>query len=162
MTAYNCYCRLDASHTLVGLAMSRSIGDLAVKRVGVIADPVITQHEIDSTEDLFMLLASDGVFEFVSTQEAVDTAHAVLTAAAANTSYSSSTSASSSSDDAVSAACKAVMELANQRWSERVGIYRDDITCVLIRLPVAAHTAGSAEAQVSGATDSLSSSEDSS
>jgi protein phosphatase PTC2/3 len=139
--------------------MSRSIGDLAVKRVGVIADPAITQHEIDTSEDLFMLLASDGVFEFVSTQEAVDTAQSVLTAAAAAADTScSSCSSGSSSESAVSAACKAVMELANQRWSERVGIYRDDITCVIIRLPVTAHTAAAADqAHASGATDSLSS-----
>jgi protein phosphatase PTC2/3 len=145
--------------------MSRSIGDLAVKRVGVIADPIITQHEIDSSEDLFMLLASDGVFEFVSTQEAVDTAQSVLTAAAAADASCSccNSSASSSSDSAVSAACKAVMELANQRWSERVGIYRDDITCVIIRLPVAAHTAAAVaeQAHASSATDSLSSVESS-
>jgi serine/threonine protein phosphatase PrpC len=59
---------LNPEHTLVGLAMSRSIGDLAVKRVGVIPDPDVFQFEIDPAKDKFLLLASDGVWEFIENQ----------------------------------------------------------------------------------------------
>jgi serine/threonine protein phosphatase PrpC len=53
-----------------GLAMSRSIGDAISHTVGVIADPEIIVHDI-LDEDLFVLWASDGVWEFVSNDEAV-------------------------------------------------------------------------------------------
>ena len=47
-----------------GLAMSRSIGDLFAKSVGVIQDPGILEYEInDSTK--FIIACSDGVWEFL-------------------------------------------------------------------------------------------------
>ena len=58
---------LNPEHTLVGLAMSRSIGDLAVKRAGVIPDPTVMQRDVQES-DKFLILASDGVWEFMSHQ----------------------------------------------------------------------------------------------
>jgi len=52
-----------------GLAMSRSIGDEVSQSVGVICTPVIRRHDVAS-EDLFVILASDGVWEFISNEEA--------------------------------------------------------------------------------------------
>ena len=43
-----------------GMAMSRSFGDLVMKHYGIISTPVITHHHITSN-DLFILLATDGV-----------------------------------------------------------------------------------------------------
>jgi len=44
----------------IGLAMARSIGDHAVKAIGVIADPVVTTHNlIESVE--FLIIGTDGV-----------------------------------------------------------------------------------------------------
>ena len=37
---------LDAAMTQIGLAMARSIGDHAVKSIGVVAEPEITTHTI--------------------------------------------------------------------------------------------------------------------
>eukprot|EP00002_Diphylleia_rotans_P032570 TRINITY_DN6851_c0_g1_i5.p1 TRINITY_DN6851_c0_g1~~TRINITY_DN6851_c0_g1_i5.p1 ORF type:complete len:638 (+),score=130.11 TRINITY_DN6851_c0_g1_i5:61-1974(+) len=54
-----------------GLAIARSIGDRAGKTCGVIPDPVITEHNIDIDRDKFLILASDGVWEFMSSQRAV-------------------------------------------------------------------------------------------
>ena len=50
-----------------GLAMSRSLGDLMAVRAGVIPDPEIRAHEL-STEDKILILASDGVWEFLPSQ----------------------------------------------------------------------------------------------
>ena len=47
--------------------MARSIGDHTVKPVGVIAKPVVTQHSL-TTQDEFMILATDGVWEFLDNQ----------------------------------------------------------------------------------------------
>ena len=52
--------------------MSRAFGDNAAKSVGVIADPVITEHRL-TNEDKFLILASDGVFEFLSNETCVET-----------------------------------------------------------------------------------------
>ena len=48
----------------VGLAMSRSLGDGALKGVGVIAAPEVWHHTI-SDDDLFVLIASDGIWQLV-------------------------------------------------------------------------------------------------
>lgn len=52
---------LDPHFTHIGLAMSRSIGDHAVKSVGVISEPVVTKHDLIE-EDEFMIIATDGVW----------------------------------------------------------------------------------------------------
>ena len=52
-----------------GLAMTRSFGDNYASMVGTISVPEITEH-ILSKEDMFLILASDGLFEFISTEEA--------------------------------------------------------------------------------------------
>ncbi len=62
---------LDPAMTRAGLAMARSIGDYAVKTIGVIAEPEIAEYNI-APEDRFIVLASDGVWEFLSSQDAVD------------------------------------------------------------------------------------------
>ena len=54
-----------------GLAMSRSFGDQVAASVGVLATPEITQHVLEENDE-FIVLASDGVWEFISNQEAVD------------------------------------------------------------------------------------------
>jgi len=48
------------------LAMSRSIGDVNGKSVGLIADPTIDVLRIDPRKQLFIVLASDGMMDMVS------------------------------------------------------------------------------------------------
>jgi len=59
-----------ADYDIPGLAMSRSIGDEVSQRVGVISVPEIISYTITSS-DLFAIFASDGVWEFVSNEQAV-------------------------------------------------------------------------------------------
>jgi serine/threonine protein phosphatase PrpC len=54
-----------------GTAFTRSLGDLAAEAVGVIAEPEVKSVEITPAH-LFFVVASDGVFEFLSSQEVVD------------------------------------------------------------------------------------------
>lgn len=51
-----------------GLAMSRSMGDQIAKSVGVICDPEIREIDI-AKEDKFIILASDGLWEFLTNEE---------------------------------------------------------------------------------------------
>jgi serine/threonine protein phosphatase PrpC len=54
-----------------GLAMSRCIGDSVAQEVGVIPNPDIIEYTL-TYEDKFMILASDGVWEFISNERAVE------------------------------------------------------------------------------------------
>lgn len=53
-----------------GLAMSRAFGDYCVKDCGVISTPEVTQRRIGAS-DQFVILATDGVWDVLSNDEAV-------------------------------------------------------------------------------------------
>lgn len=109
---------LDKECTLVGLAMSRSLGDHNMKQIGVIANPVITHHMVVADQDEFLILASDGVWEFISSKEAVrivgDCLDKGLTASEASIQ---------------------LIRHAMKLWKKIEGDYRDDITAIVVRLP---------------------------
>ena len=50
--------------------MSRSIGDGIAHSVGVIHEPEVTEHALQE-HDVFVVLASDGVWEFLSNDDVV-------------------------------------------------------------------------------------------
>ena len=54
-----------------GIAMSRSIGDLLASTLGVIPEPEFIEMEIDK-DTKFIILASDGVWEFLDNQKVKD------------------------------------------------------------------------------------------
>lgn len=66
---------------LPGLAMSRSIGDVVVRRVGVVAEPEIHEYSMQECAGRVLILATDGLWDFVSNQSAV------ITAAQSHTAY---------------------------------------------------------------------------
>jgi serine/threonine protein phosphatase PrpC len=53
---------------LPGLAMSRSMGDKVAHSVGVTAEPEVLEFTL-SLDDKFMVIASDGVWEFLSNED---------------------------------------------------------------------------------------------
>ena len=106
---------LDVDCTQIGLAMARSLGDHAVKPIGVIAEPVISFHDI-TPEDDFVIFATDGVWEFVSSEEAVQIVASNLQRGATR-------------------ACQALIEVAAEKWHDEEGDYRDDITALVVCLP---------------------------
>jgi len=57
-----------------GLAMSRSLGDAVAHTAGVISDPEFTERELDPATDKFLVVASDGLWEFIDNTETVDMA----------------------------------------------------------------------------------------
>mmetsp|Transcript_11480 Transcript_11480/g.8405 ORF Transcript_11480/g.8405 Transcript_11480/m.8405 type:complete len:125 (-) Transcript_11480:164-538(-) len=54
-----------------GLAMSRSIGDEQAHSVGVTYEPEITKFDL-VPDDKFIILASDGVWEFLTNEEVAE------------------------------------------------------------------------------------------
>ncbi|KAF8015962.1 hypothetical protein BT93_H1494 [Corymbia citriodora subsp. variegata] len=94
-----------------GLAMSRAFGDYCVKDFGLISEPDVTQRNI-SSRDQFVVLATDGVWDVVSNQEAVDVV-------------------SSTPDRSKSA--KRLVECAARAWKHnRRGIAMDDISAICL------------------------------
>jgi serine/threonine protein phosphatase PrpC len=53
-----------------GLAMSRSIGDMDAKKIGVIPNPQIVEYTIDHSSK-YLILASDGIWEFIDSEDAM-------------------------------------------------------------------------------------------
>lgn len=125
---------LDENHSQIGLAMARSIGDHAVAAVGVIAEPVVTFHDIKKEDD-FMILATDGVWEFIDSQEAVRLVGEHI-----------------DSPGGATKACQALIEAAAEKWHEEEGNYRDDITALVVRLQDL-WTSGAGEPQDSSSDD---------
>ena len=123
---------LDSSHTQIGLAMARSIGDHAVKGVGVIAEPVVTTHTIGEYDE-YMILATDGVWEFMTRQDAVVIVGKHLYNSTTTTDDSAAAAGGGGSCGA-SSACEALIKAASEKWHEHEGDYRDDITAIVIRL----------------------------
>ena len=54
-----------------GLAMTRSFGDRVAATVGVMSEPEIKEFFFDEGDN-FMIIASDGIWEFISSQECID------------------------------------------------------------------------------------------
>lgn len=58
-----------------GLAMSRSLGDAVAHSAGVSSEPEFYDYEFSQgREDLILVMASDGLWEFMSDQEVMDIA----------------------------------------------------------------------------------------
>jgi len=93
-----------------GLAMTRSIGDTVGTTAGVTSTPEIRAVEVQK-DWRFMLLCSDGIWEFINTQEAVDIV------------------ARHSSSDVQKAAESLASEAWN-RWIREEGNVVDDITVI--------------------------------
>ncbi|OIT24710.1 PREDICTED: probable protein phosphatase 2C 34 isoform X1 [Nicotiana attenuata] len=94
-----------------GLAMSRAFGDYCVKDFGLISVPDVTQRHITS-KDQFVVLATDGVWDVVSNQEAVEIV-------------------SATPDRAKAAKC--LVQCAVRAWKrKRRGIAVDDISAIVL------------------------------
>lgn len=68
--------------TYPGTAFTRSIGDNAAERIGVFAEPEVVTKQL-SAQHPFIVIASDGVFEFLSSQSVVDMVSGVVLVVAA-------------------------------------------------------------------------------
>jgi serine/threonine protein phosphatase PrpC len=96
-----------------GIAMSRSIGDMDAKKVGVIPNPEFIEYVIDS-KTKYMLVCSDGVFEFLSNEEVMEIG---------NNFYSR--------NDALGL-CYELINKSTNLWLKEDDTYIDDITVVSV------------------------------
>ena len=68
-----------------------------------------------------MILASDGVWEFLSSQEACDIVNMFI-------------------EEGATAACQELIAAAMSKWESLEGDYRDDITAIVVLLPLPGST----------------------
>ena len=95
-----------------GLAVSRAFGDTNLAGAGVTAEPEVTARTVDDVLDAFVVLASDGVWDHLTSDEAVQIAAAF--------------------GNDWQRAAEAVAAKAAEGWSRAPnGGYRDDITVVV-------------------------------
>lgn len=134
---------LDVAMTSPGLAMARSIGDHLVDRVGVIAEPEVTIRTVtlpaageESTAEmpLAIVLASDGVWEFMGSQQVVDIiARPPLRLVPPHAGKREPSLDAPWRFNATTATTR-LIEVAKGHWKEKEGDYRDDITAIAVRL----------------------------
>lgn len=102
-------------HNFRGLAMARSIGDHNAATVGVIAEPEVNQYSFDD-RDAVMVIASDGVWELLDSQQVIDIVAQCY-------------------DSAPNDIVDHIIEQAAYMWKVEEGDYRDDISCIVAKLP---------------------------
>lgn len=99
-----------------GLAMSRSFGDATAARVGVNAVPEIKEYELTS-EDKVIVLASDGVWEFLENAEVARIVYPFYLQKNAE------------------GAAESLVRASFKRWKREENVI-DDITCIIIFLDI--------------------------
>lgn len=95
-----------------GLAMSRSLGDSVAHSAGVSSEPEFYERELDPATDKCIVLATDGLWEFVSNEDTIKMVEADSTPA-----------------DAV----ESLVNEANSRWMEEEQVI-DDTTVITASL----------------------------
>jgi serine/threonine protein phosphatase PrpC len=63
--------QVELAHVVIAI-LGRSLGDVVAHSAGVISDPEFTEFELDSKTDKFLVVATDGLWEFISNQETTD------------------------------------------------------------------------------------------
>merc|ERR1711988_1890358 len=101
-----------------GLAMSRSLGDHKLVKVGVIPDPEISKHQVRPGKDKFIVLGSDGIWEHLDNQQVVACAQKYM----------------EGPNPDPKKASEALCDLARKQWMAQGGGYVDDITAVVVGL----------------------------
>lgn len=94
-----------------GLAMSRSFGDAAAESVGVFAEPELTRIDLGA-DDRFIIWASDGVWEFITSEVAVQIVAAHL-------------------HEGTSHAAAALVRESTRRWQTEEDVV-DDTTVIIV------------------------------
>ncbi len=101
-----------------GLTVARSIGDLNAMRCGLVATPEVCSHEVDPETDRFLVLGSDGLWEFLRQEDAIHIVDGYF-----------------NRGEPPLEACRYLIAKAALLWREHEGDYRDDITATVVYLP---------------------------
>ncbi|KXZ42585.1 hypothetical protein GPECTOR_132g597 [Gonium pectorale] len=102
-----------------GLAMSRALGDLPGRRIGITAAPSLASLRLPDSGPALLVLASDGVWELLGNEQVLQLAAGAGSAAEA---------------------ASRVVQQSRRAWvKEYGGSYIDDITAIVVRFDMPAH-----------------------
>jgi len=105
--------RVFARHSYApGLSTTRTLGNTNASDLGVISTPEVRSLRLTG-EERFVIVATDGVWQFITSQEAVDVC--------------------AQHENAFEAA-NALVQRAKELWEEHEADTSDDITCVVVNL----------------------------
>ena len=104
------------SENIPGLAMTRSIGDKASREIGLTSEAEMLSIKL-SSKDKFVIIASDGLWEFITEQEAVSIVGELVVQGKSEMS------------------CSRLLNEAVHRWNQHSASV-DDITIVIVFLSV--------------------------
>ena len=115
-----------------GIAMSRSIGDTIGSDLGVISEPVLTDYTVNWDADLFMVAASDGVWDVMENNDVVRfiekyRRHCIRGEKTSHEGYPVNASNAT--------IAQMLCEEARTRWLgivEKEEVFIDDISCVIV------------------------------
>jgi len=99
-----------------GLCMARTLGDQSVKEHGVVATPEVAETTVDLGNKPFFILASDGVWEFLTSEFVIKAV------------------AKKIQSDGPAKTVEKLQREARKRWKQEEGDYCDDITSILVQL----------------------------
>eukprot|EP00930_Biecheleria_cincta_P030041 TRINITY_DN20849_c0_g1_i1.p1 TRINITY_DN20849_c0_g1~~TRINITY_DN20849_c0_g1_i1.p1 ORF type:complete len:459 (-),score=88.94 TRINITY_DN20849_c0_g1_i1:68-1444(-) len=105
------YC---AGKSYPGLCMARTLGDNCAKSAGVTAEPEVVQFDMQLGERPFLVLASDGIWEFIDTRKVVKHFGKDL------------------DKHGSEKMMQKLVKDARKKWKENEGDYCDDITAILV------------------------------
>ena len=92
--------------------MTRSFGDRVAATVGVISEPEIKEFDLD-INDKFMIIASDGIWEFISSQECIDMISSYY------------------ENNDIKGCCQFLYDISSKRWIKEEEVI-DDTTLILV------------------------------
>ena len=116
--------------------MARSLGDHVCKRVGVISTPEVKSFDV-TAEDAILVLASDGVWEFISNEEAISIVAKHPNAQEGCVASLINEATLTPTLTLALTSCVALIKESTERWRKEEGTYRDDITAIVVHLPLA-------------------------
>lgn len=96
--------------------------------MGVIAEPEVTHRKM-LPYDKYLILGSDGIFEFVNSQTAATIVHKTMGHG------EGAQDVDRGGPRAAETAIKKLLDVSNRCWKEKEGDYRDDTTVMVVRLP---------------------------
>jgi len=99
-----------------GLCVSRALGDVDGTACGLVAIPEVVIHTVQPEDDL-LILASDGVWEFITSEQAIKIVAELK-----------------GQGKSAEEACRMLIVHSALRWKINEGGYRDDITAIVVYL----------------------------
>ena len=132
--AYGPYRVFQKGRQIPGLAMSRSLGDLAAKHAGVIAEPIIEKFSLVNFKDQFIVVASDGVWDVMDNNEVTEFVDTFRTQCRNRREQNDDTLMITSDNSTIA---RLLVEEARLRWMGQCceeDVVIDDISAIVIEL----------------------------